>query len=205
MPLTISTDATADKNTLNSNIVWIDLLEISYEEEETIRVCNNNESVIWDGEEWLAVPFAAPEIEETKDAQVPNIKLSFWDMDGSLSVIVDNNSGAIGATVTLRKILSSNVETSTCEREEEMEVLSASITSKGLISFSLGAENLSTKRCPVNRYLKNHCRYEEFKGEYCGYSGSETECDRTFARCKELENQERFGGQPAIGSLGYQA
>lgn len=47
------------------------------------------------------------------------------------------------------------------------------------------------------------CRFQGhdgFKGPNCGYAGSETECDYTFKRCKELENERRFGGFPDISS-----
>lgn len=47
------------------------------------------------------------------------------------------------------------------------------------------------------------CRFQGvdgFKGANCGYSGSETECDYTFRRCKELSNEARFGGFPDISS-----
>jgi len=38
------------------------------------------------------------------------------------------------------------------------------------------------------------CRWKVFKGDECGYSGSETWCDRTYARCESLGNQANFGG-----------
>lgn len=47
------------------------------------------------------------------------------------------------------------------------------------------------------------CRFQGpngFKGVNCGYVGAETECNFTFARCNELENQERFGGYPDLNS-----
>jgi len=38
------------------------------------------------------------------------------------------------------------------------------------------------------------CRWKEFKGTECGYSGGETWCDRTYARCQVLGNTNNFGG-----------
>jgi hypothetical protein len=38
------------------------------------------------------------------------------------------------------------------------------------------------------------CRWKKFKGTYCGYSGSATWCDRTYARCQALSNTDNFGG-----------
>lgn len=38
------------------------------------------------------------------------------------------------------------------------------------------------------------CRWKVFTGSECGYSGAETWCDRTYARCTELSNTANFGG-----------
>jgi lambda family phage minor tail protein L len=53
------------------------------------------------------------------------------------------------------------------------------------------------KTIPGEIYLRTHCRYRQFKGPQCGYSGSETECNRTMQRCLELNNLSRFGGFPS--------
>lgn len=49
----------------------------------------------------------------------------------------------------------------------------------------------------AQRTLSKHsasCRWKEFKGTECGYAGSETWCDRTYARCEVLSNTASFGG-----------
>jgi len=38
------------------------------------------------------------------------------------------------------------------------------------------------------------CRWKVFKGAECGYSGGETWCDRSYARCAALSNTNNFGG-----------
>ena len=53
-----------------------------------------------------------------------------------------------------------------------------------------------------------HCNWK-FKGYHCGYTGSETECDKSFARCVEIwgseeEARKHFGGFrwiPAVEGL----
>ena len=49
----------------------------------------------------------------------------------------------------------------------------------------------------TQRTLSDHsasCRWKEFKGTECGYSGAGTWCDRTYARCSALGNTANFGG-----------
>jgi len=54
------------------------------------------------------------------------------------------------------------------------------------------------------RTLSTHsasCRWKDFKGTECGYSGSEDWCDRTYTRCEALNNQAHFGGFRWLPSL----
>lgn len=50
---------------------------------------------------------------------------------------------------------------------------------------------------PLGSFNRNHCRWD-FKSTECGYSDAETSCNKTFQRCKELNNSARFGGFPSI-------
>ncbi len=45
------------------------------------------------------------------------------------------------------------------------------------------------------------CRWRRFKGGRCGYTGEETWCDRSYARCSELGNTDNFGGFRWLPSL----
>ena len=54
-------------------------------------------------------------------------------------------------------------------------------------------------QAPVMKY-RTTCQVRRFKDCRCGYSGEETSCDRTFERCKELDNEENFAGFPQMYS-----
>lgn len=43
-------------------------------------------------------------------------------------------------------------------------------------------------------YHSSSCRWKEFKGLECQYSGEETWCDRSYTRCQALSNTSNFGG-----------
>ncbi len=48
-------------------------------------------------------------------------------------------------------------------------------------------------RLPFREY-STACTYRKYKGAQCGYTGSETTCDRTWATCLARGNNARFGG-----------
>ena len=45
------------------------------------------------------------------------------------------------------------------------------------------------------------CRWRQFKGTECQYSGPESECERSYDKCKSLSNTVNFGGQRFVPSL----
>ena len=202
MSLSISTDAVAEKNKLASSDPWLLLLEVIYPSEPSIRLVWNTEDVTWDSETWQAASFKLGDIEESQDGSVPVVSLSIVDIERNIIPTVDAYGGGVGAQVIIRVVHNAHLDNTTPEVEYDMEIVSASVDSKGQINFRLGAENLTNYRSPPDMYLKIHCRYAEFKGPECGYGGAATDCDRTWERCKELENQNRFGGFPGIGRLG---
>jgi len=64
--------------------------------------------------------------------------------------------------------------------EEEIQFIVSNI-------FNQWKKN-STSRHPPS------CRWREFKGSRCGYPGSATNCDRSYATCENLGNTDNFGG-----------
>lgn len=203
MPLSISTDAISEKNKLANSDPWILLLEIIYPNETPVRVAWNTENVVWDGVTWYAVPFELGDMEESREAEVPTVDLTIVDIERRITPYIDDYNGGVGATVYVRVVHSAHLDNTDAELEEKFEIRSVNIDHRNAINFSLGSENLSNFRSPPDIFLQAHCRYKEFKGTYCQYSGSETDCDRTFEDCRSKGNESRFGGFPGIGVRSY--
>ena len=205
MPLDISSNAILEKNKISSDGTWLLLLEILYGVEEPLRLCLNNEQITWNSEIWYPAIFTLSGMTETKDGEVPSIPLTIIDLNRILIPYLEKYNGGIGATVIIRVVHSKFLSSPTPELEELTEIIDCSIDDSATISFKLGAESLIDRICPPGRFLKNQCRFV-FRGASgrCGYAGSETECNRTFARCKELSNSTRYGGFPGVGTIGIQ-
>jgi phage-related protein len=287
--LPISSQAIIEKNKITSDGVWLLLLEILYENEEPVCVCLNNETINWDNKTWLPAIFNLSGIVETKDAEIPSIPLTIFDLNRTLIPILEKYNGGIGAQVIIRVVHSKYLSNTIPEFEEITEIIDATIDDSAKITFKLGAENLIDRRCPQQRYLKNNCRFifkqaeltftsggvteitnsHYIKGDVsghtakivdiklksgafsngdasgiltiftinggfqaetisiyndntftnlvqsnvatldgsstgkCGYVGSETDCNRSFTRCKELGNERRFGGFIGVSATGY--
>ena len=287
--LPISSNAIIEKNKVTSDGTWLLLLEILYENESPIYICLNNETVIWDSKTWVPAIFNLSGIVETKDAEVPSIPLTIFDLNRNIIPILEKYDGGIGAEVIIRVVHSKYLSNTVPELEESTEIIDATVDDGARITFKLGAENLINRRCPQQRYTKNNCRFifkeaeltftsggiteitnsHYIKGDVsghtanitevrltsgsfaggdaagtlkiftinggfqaetisiysdsafttlvqadaatlsgpstgrCGYTGSETDCNRSFARCEELGNKTRFGGFIGLSTTGF--
>ena len=203
MPLTISSDAILEYNKLASDNVQLLLLTIEYPDEDVVRICLNNASVTWDGDVYLPAIFSLSGLSESKDAEIPGVKLQFIDLSRSLIHLLDAYDGGVGAVVTLYVVNSNYLDNVTPELTHEFSILDASVTENYAITFTLGAENLLKRICPTHRYLKNRCRFV-FEDSNCGYdAGIETDCEKTYSECEDRDNTANFGGFPNIGSSGF--
>lgn len=285
-----SSSAIIEKNKQNTSSVWIVLLEYQYEGQTPSYLALNNEAVTWNSKTWQPAIFNFSNIKETKNAEIPSISLNFYDLTRELIDLVEANNGASGATITRRVVNSDNLAETEPESEDVFQVTNITISENYLVSIKLGSENLSTSRCPKNRYLKNNCRFifkradltftsggtteievDQFllgdtsghkakvykvkltggswaggdaagvlqiatiSGNFqasetvslysdedytilvqsdiltasapssgrCGYVGAETNCNRSYARCIELNNSTRFGGFIGVGLTGF--
>jgi phage-related protein len=205
MPISISTNSLREKNKLTSDGKYVLLLEVIYDS-ESVYLCWNSENVTWNNVTWLATAFELGDLNETKESELPSVDLSVYDIYRTLMAELPNYAGGIGATVVIRVINTNTLFETTPLCEENFDVMEVSVDSGYKITLKLGAENLSNYRSPSDRFLKSHCRYGThhggFKGPYCGYTGAETSCNRTFTRCQELLNTAKFGGFPGVGTGG---
>jgi phage-related protein len=196
--LTIPSDLIAEKNKLFSGGAFLELLEVQMSEiSDTLRVVNNNEDIEWGGYTWTKFPFEPGDYKEDQQGEAPRVTVKVSNVARVIEGYLDQtDEGLIGDTVIYRLIHSDHLD------EDPAIMQSFTIISVECDEiwayFTLGAENLFLRRFPLHVYQRYICRYEVFKGTACGYSGSETVCDRTFARCIELGNEARFGGQPGI-------
>ncbi len=204
MPLDLSTNQIIEKNKLSSDNVELLLLEITYPSEDPICLCLNNAEIVWDSKTWYPALFSLSGLMETKNAEIPSVTLSFIDIGRVLMPYIETYDGGVGAQTILRVVDSKYLNVTTPKLEESMEILDCTIDDSNLISFKMGSENLLNRRCPSDRYLKNNCRYQSFGDSHCGYTilGDET-CNRTLSDCEALGNESRFGGFPAVGSIGF--
>lgn len=199
MPRQLSLLARLEKNRSSSTGAWLVLLEIKVKG-NTVRICNNTENIIWDGQEWAQFPFDFTDITvEDSKGEKTAVSIKVSNLTGIVMNYIEMSNGE-NAKVIVRVVHSQHLEES-AYFEEELAVNTISYDDYW-IELKLSPDFVSTQRIPMHRYMKDFCCWK-FKDLECGYNGPETECNKGFKRCRELKNTKRFGGEPLLGGSFY--
>lgn len=179
------------------------LLTISIEGAGDIRVLENDtfESLDFEGETYLCGPLKVSDVVKNDggDFQYINVEISntAQAISGLIGVEGDVLTGAkcLLEQVFLdddRNIINQNSFPVFVGQANNL-VLSAHKLSLDIEAILGGYVNISP-----NMTYGVMCQWRKFKDCRCGYIGEETMCDKSFARCLELENTQNFGGFPSL-------
>lgn len=197
MPVELPAEVNKEKNRMAAKSAMLFLLDFDIDGvDETLRFVNNNENIVYSLNTYHKMPFTLGKYDNT-DTRLPErqLQISNADLINYILPYVEDYEGLVGATITVTPVNSDHLDIDMSSLACEFVVKSCSL-SQQYIALSLGLSNPLNQRFPLDKYFAGQCRYySRFKGIECGYSGEETECNGTSARCKELENLARFGGQ----------
>ena len=199
--LSISAISKAEKNKLSTDSCFLVLLEIRLSS-GTVYICYNNEDVTWQGQLYQAFPFTIGETSEDSDGSDPNVSLKVSNVAQGFQWYVENSGGGVGTEVILRVVNSKNLA-GAADLEETYTVLSCKVDEQW-ITFTLGTDYSAKTRRPLDRYMKNNCRFA-YKGVRCGYNGNSANCNHTLTDCRSHGNSARYGGFPGIDQKGSYA
>ena len=155
-------------------------------------------NVTFDGQEYTAFPITHEFVEENTGGQITSVKLKISNISRLIQAYLELYD-LRGKRVDIIAVWADKLdqpETKTVDTFYIDSYLSNESDAEFTITSKLDVIDLPL---PSGKYLRTHCRWK-FKGSdgSCGYSGAETECNRTFQRCKELGNYQRFGNFPSI-------
>ena len=193
MALDLSAAAILEKNKLVSDGPWLILLQLDLAS-GTVRYVRNNRNIIWPdgGNEWTALGFEIDGWDESGKGEITQLTLRLSNVDRVAGGYLEAEDGAIGTIATIRIIHFDHLDLTDAEIEAEYEIVKAKADAHW-VTITLGLVNPMLQRFPKHRYLANYCRWV-FKSTECGYTGSETTCDRTLSDCEDRDNTKRFGG-----------
>lgn len=189
------------KNTLASAGAWLLLVDVTLPDGATVfHLARNNEDVTFQGQLYNAFPFEFELPGESSKGELSYASLRVSNVTRILMPYMQAQGGGVGGSVTLHIVHSEHLADNTAELTMNFDVMSAE-DDEQWVSWRLGAPSPLRSRYPFYTYRAEYCRWVgNFKGNECGYGGSEESCEGTLAACELYNNVGRFGGFPGLGS-----
>lgn len=171
------------------------LLDFYLTTETHLRYARYASDISYGGNTYAAWPFAGELRHGGKGHSVPTATLTIEDAVRTLRPYAIATQWFRGCTLTVTMVCVADLAVDYTWATVTYDIKKAQPSGEA-IALTLGGPNPVKMRFPADRYWADQCPYARgFKSDpRCGYSGVETSCDGSLARCEELSNEERFGG-----------
>lgn len=203
--LTISDAAAQAKNRLADDGVFLIACELIIPGlTENIYVVQNNEDIVWRGHTWQWFPFVLGEIKSSSKTEVPRVEVRIDNTTRAMEAYINaydiwcKQNGYAPIECYIYVVYSKNLADPTPEVTHYYHLVQPK-ASPEWVTFTLGAANPFNMLMPKRRII-NFCQWK-FKDATCQYSGPATTCNKSFSRCRELNNVHRYGGFLSIGKV----
>lgn len=147
---------------------------------------------------------------EPRAIKVPRIKQSLTQMSSDCSIQVDNVDLVLSTPFLTNDIKLQETKLYLTVLDSDYHIIETVLIFDGIIDSYKMDDNLikikilgevSIWKLQSIPEVCMSCPWRLFKGTECGYIGSETSCDRTYANCLSLSNADNFGGQRWMRSV----
>lgn len=199
---TLAASLIAEKNKLTNRPIRLYIVEDGPLLLEVLRYAEYSTNVVYptgSGTTYFAAPIKYETVTENMAAEVDQINISFGNVDQSFVHYLEQHDGLRNCKVTIRTVFADLLNDATAFTDDIFYVSSA-VMNQTSAMFSLKSKmDLLSIELPLRRFYREVCQWK-FKSSECGYTGGETDCNRTSTRCKALANLTRFGGFPGTGA-----
>ena len=159
------------------------------------------ESYEYNNETYIGAPLSFGEIRADDNSAVNKLEVELSNVSLAISGIIGNRGDVITGAPAVLTLVFLNVNTNQLINGLQ-KILYCGKCNNLSLNFETAKIDIETelggyeKLAPVIKYRPT-CQVRRFKDVRCGYSGAETVCDRTFARCQQLGNTANFRGFPS--------
>jgi len=155
-----------------------------------------SEDIVFDGVTYQKFPISHDEIGDNSQNQTPAIKVKISNVSRLIQYYLEIYDWR-GKKVKITLVWLDKLDNTDCKLDFTF-FIDSYIANEQVAEFNLLPKvDALGVTLPRRTYSRNYCQWR-FKGIECGYAGSETECNKTKQRCKELNNYKRYGGFPSI-------
>jgi len=153
---------------------------------------------------YFRAPLQREQVKQAETSRINRLRVTLGDLAFKNSRLFLGNTGLIKRAKVIIRRTSPDLDLSLASSYRVIfrgYVTSVSAES-GAISLEISERYHDWSRPLSKREYSKVCNFV-FKGDRCGYTGTETQCDKTLTRCEELGNEDKFGGFPELPDLQF--
>lgn len=181
----------------NKPIVLFELIDYDGQGND-LYLAKYDQDIVFNGKTYLQFGITFATIDENAQGQVDAVRITVLNVSRYMQAQLESHD-LREKKVVVKIVWLNHLSDPTCYLDHVyyIDMYSAN---QGSVEFTCTTKmDVIEKMLPSGIYLRTHCRYKRFKdSQTCGYNGSETTCNRTMQKCKELGNFKRFGGFPSL-------
>jgi len=169
---------------------------------ENLYYAGYDTNVTFDGIEYLKFPISHSDITENVKGEIDNVKVQISNISRLIEAYLQNYD-LRGKKASIKMVWANKLDDPDCYIEFSNHIDSYTSNVSDVVFNLLSKFDILNVTIPGMVYLREYCQWL-FRGEECSYAGAETSCNKTWQRCKELENSKRFIGFRSIpGRRGF--
>ncbi len=159
-------------------------------------------SLVYNGENYIGAPLTIDEIKKDDNSSVSKLNIKLSNVALAISGIIGNRGDVITNAPAVLTLVFLDINTNSI-LSNYTQILYAGRCNNLKLDYEEAEMDIETSlggyeiQAPVMKY-RTTCQVRRFKDCRCGYTGTETSCDRTLTRCKELGNEQNFRGFPQM-------
>ncbi len=163
---------------------------------EHLHFAGYDSDIVFNGITYSQFPIEHQSIGENTNGEIDSVRVRVSNVSRLIQYYLEEYDFR-GKKVAIITVWANRLDDADACIVDEYAIDSYTVNERDVTFFLTSNMDVLDITLPGRMYSRNYCRWK-FKSDECGYAGAETTCNKTFQRCKELENQERFGGFPGI-------
>jgi lambda family phage minor tail protein L len=190
MVRTTTSDFITEKNKQESAGL-INLYQIEYETDTWLYLAQWDANIEFDGQTYTKAAISHDKTGENREGTVEQVNISIANIDRIIGGYAETYDPR-GLRANILTVFETLLDDPDARLIERYTIDAININEETVTLICTTVIDLMNIVLPARRFAPI-CAWV-FKGTECGYSGSETTCNKTLTRCRELDNSERWGG-----------
>ncbi len=196
MPLDTGAAFTTEKNLQENRPIFLYRIH-DYNGSDDLLLTAYDEDVEFDSETYTKFPISHESISDNSQNEIDTVQARLSNVTREIQSYLELYDWR-GKKVTITQVFADQLDDPDAKLVFVFYVDNYSANeSEVLVTLTTKFDVLDVQ-LPLGLYYRSYCRWK-FKSAECGYSGSETVCNKTKQDCKGAKNNyARFGGFPSI-------